>query len=91
MTRQYSSHFVKTLGWYESKNHLYIAMTYYPLGDLMAYLDENSVSEDGARQITIQILQGLSIMHQEGYAHRDIKPQVCRMITLFTSLCESVI
>lgn len=52
-------------------------MDYYPLGDLQAYLDDNSMSEDGARQIIVQILQGLAVMHGEGYAHRDIKPQVC--------------
>ena len=30
-----------------------------------------------ARDITQQLLQGLSFMHGSGYAHRDLKPAVC--------------
>ncbi|UNI19683.1 hypothetical protein JDV02_005855 [Purpureocillium takamizusanense] len=72
---RYSRHFVKTLGWYESKNYLYVTMEYFPAGDLQAYLDENPLAEDEARQIAIQVLRGLVLMHGEGYAHRDIKPK----------------
>lgn len=77
---RYSTHFVRTLGWYESKEHLYIAMEYFPAGDLKAYLNDNHLSEDEAQQITVQVLRGLEVMHRENYAHRDVKPQVRQFI-----------
>jgi serine/threonine protein kinase len=55
-------------------------MEYVPTGDLNAYLREHAaLPEDDARQITSQVLRGLVIMHGEGFAHRDIKPQVSKL------------
>jgi serine/threonine protein kinase len=52
-------------------------MEYFPAGDLCSYLDEHPpFLEDDCRQITSQVLRGLTFMHGEGFAHRDIKPQV---------------
>ncbi|WKT53720.1 Ankyrin repeat [Fusarium oxysporum f. sp. vasinfectum] len=74
---KYSKYFAKTLGWYESRDSLYIAMEYFPAGDLYSYLGEHPpFPEDDCRQITSQVLRGLAVMHGEGFAHRDIKPQV---------------
>ncbi|KAH7019604.1 kinase-like domain-containing protein [Ilyonectria destructans] len=73
---KYSKYFVKSLGWYEKKDSLCIAMEYVPTGDLQTYLcDHPALPEDDSRQITSQVLRGLAIMHGEGFAHRDIKPQ----------------
>ncbi|KAH8656798.1 kinase-like domain-containing protein [Ilyonectria robusta] len=73
---KYSKYFVKSLGWYENKDSLCIAMEYFPTGDLQTYLcDHPALPEDDSRQITSQVLRGLVIMHGEGFAHRDIKPQ----------------
>ena len=73
---RYSQYFVRTLGWYEKKEYVYIAMEYLPAGDLKAYLNDNTLSEDECRQIIFQVLKGLEEMHNERYAHRDVKPQV---------------
>jgi serine/threonine protein kinase len=59
-------------------------MEYMRGGDLEAsLLDlENSTTngpailEDDIKEITSQILEGLKIMHAEGFAHRDLKPKV---------------
>ncbi|KAM0513484.1 hypothetical protein ACHAPE_007746 [Trichoderma viride] len=73
--RRYSKCFVKLLGWYDTDSSLYIAMEYVPLGDLEKYMSDNgTMQEADARQVSFQILEGLSYMHREGFAHRDIKP-----------------
>jgi calcium/calmodulin-dependent protein kinase I len=71
---------VKLLGWYDTTDNLYIAMEYFPLGDLQNYMIEYSpIPEQDVREVIYQVLEGLHYMHHEGYAHRDIKPGVsCR-------------
>lgn len=51
-------------------------MEYLPLGDLQKYMVQ-PFAEDEAQQITLQLLEGLDFMHSDGFAHRDLKPQVC--------------
>jgi serine/threonine protein kinase len=53
-------------------------------GDLEANLldlessieNEPAILEEDIKEITSQILEGLKIMHPEGFAHRDLKPKV---------------
>ncbi|PNP39232.1 hypothetical protein TGAMA5MH_08909 [Trichoderma gamsii] len=74
--KRYSKCFVKFLGWYDDDaSNLYIAMEYLPLGDLQKYMDKHRlIDETNVREISFQVLEGLSYMHREGFAHRDIKP-----------------
>jgi serine/threonine protein kinase len=74
---QYSRYFVRSLGWYLSSNTLCIAMEYLAKGDLEIYLrNRPPLREIEYREIIRQVTKALQLMHQEGYAHRDIKPQV---------------
>ena len=57
-------------------------MEYLNLGDLQGYLKE-PLPELEARQITTQVLEGLSYMHENGFIHRDLKPGVCKKLLLF--------
>ncbi len=50
-------------------------MEYVPLGDLEPYL-KAPLPEPQARIITRQLLQGLAFMHENKFAHRDLKPGV---------------
>jgi calcium/calmodulin-dependent protein kinase I len=52
-------------------------MEYLPLGDLQSYL-HSCLPENEAQQISSQVLEGLSFMHESGFAHRDLKPEVCQ-------------
>ncbi|KAL7941059.1 kinase-like protein [Trichoderma barbatum] len=73
--KRYSKCFVKLLGWYDVDSSLYIAMEHFPLGDLQNYMSKTGpIDETDAREISFQVLEGLSYMHREGFAHRDIKP-----------------
>jgi serine/threonine protein kinase len=67
--------FVKSFGWYENHESVFIAMEYFPLGDLQNYLSL-PLAEKEVQQITSQVLEGLSFMHDNGFAHRDLKPTV---------------
>jgi serine/threonine protein kinase len=78
--------FVDFIGWFQNDDAMFLAMEYMPLGDLEQHLQEiaNSpihtgplLSEEEVQEISRQILEGLKIMHAEGFAHRDLKPQVC--------------
>jgi serine/threonine protein kinase len=52
-------------------------MEYFQHGDLHSHVSKGSpVSEPDAQDITYQIIKGLSYMHREGFAHRDLKPKV---------------
>ena len=62
-------------GWYESNHYVHIAMEYISHGDLREYL-EVMRPESEAKAITRQLLEGLLVIHQEGFAHRDLKPEV---------------
>ena len=50
-------------------------MEYISFGNFRSYL-KAKWSEDEAKDITRQLLEGLVIIHQEGFAHRDLKPEV---------------
>ncbi|KAK0722599.1 kinase-like domain-containing protein [Lasiosphaeria miniovina] len=73
---RYSRYFVKSLGWYLSDDSLCIAMEYLAKGDLETYLQGSPpLPEDECRHVISQVTKGLKLMHKEGFAHRDIKPQ----------------
>ena len=50
-------------------------MGYITHGHLRKYLEVER-SEREAKVITWQPLEGLVVIHQEGFAHRDLKPEV---------------
>jgi serine/threonine protein kinase len=62
-------------GWYEDENCIFLAMEYFPHGDLEGYISQG-ITEAGAKIICMQLLEGLSLMHRLGFTHRDLKPQV---------------
>lgn len=56
-------------------------MEYLKLGDLHDYLlsKDQPLPELKSRYIMFQILEGLDFMHNNGFAHRDLKPRVSRL------------
>ncbi|KAI9043586.1 kinase-like protein [Aspergillus affinis] len=73
---KYERAFVKSFGWYEGPDHLFIAMEYLELGDLHTYLQHKpALPEHEAKEVTFQILDGLFLMHDNEFAHRDMKPR----------------
>ena len=62
-------------------------MEYFPHGTLHDYLKAvgSPMPEKEAREVTVQLLEGLVFMHAQNYAHRDLKPSVS--IPLKFSMC----
>lgn len=50
-------------------------MEYMPLGDLTSFV-EKGIPEQEVKVITLQLLEGISLMHKHSLAHRDLKPAV---------------
>lgn len=56
-------------------------MEYCSHGDLKHYLqDFRTLTEEETQEVTLQVLGGLSLMHEAGFAHRDVKPAVRRQM-----------
>ncbi|CAI7615037.1 unnamed protein product [Penicillium pancosmium] len=73
---KYERCFVKSFGWYSTPENLFISMEYLKLGDLHDYLlDRPPLSESQAQDISYQILEGLQMMHENEFMHRDLKPK----------------
>jgi serine/threonine protein kinase len=52
-------------------------MEYFQNGDLHKVIENfGPCTESGAKRITMQLLEGLDVMHEMGFTHRDLKPQV---------------
>jgi serine/threonine protein kinase len=61
-------------------------MEYCELGDLHSYLvSAPPLLETEAQDITFQILEGINYMHENNFAHRDLKPKVRSQIDPFQS------
>ncbi|KAI9690150.1 MAG: hypothetical protein M1822_009111 [Bathelium mastoideum] len=72
---KYEACFVKSFGWYDDPEAIFIALEYCPHGDLHRFLSRTSSLPVGeAQELTRQILEGLHDMHENGFAHRDLKP-----------------
>ena len=62
-------------GWFEGPETLYIAMEYLEGGDLTKHIG-TPLPQETVKNISKQMLEGLEVMHQQGIAHRDLKPAV---------------
>ena len=66
--------FVDFLGWWDNRDSVFLAMEYFPLGNLEDNILSGPPNVPATNDILVQLLEGLDIMHAEGFAHRDLKP-----------------
>jgi serine/threonine protein kinase len=59
---------------------MYFAMEYVKHGDLSKLINKSSapIAESDVKSISRQILDGLKVMHDNNFCHRDLKPEVIR-------------
>lgn len=65
-------------GWSRNSDTLFLAMEYFPLGDLKRHIEDKMLEEGEVKKITYDVLVGLQVMHAANMVHRDVKPQVHR-------------
>jgi serine/threonine protein kinase len=67
--------FVEYFGWYENDDYVFIIMEYIQHGDLGSCL-KVPLPENETREVTFQVAEGLEELHNNGFVHRDLKPEV---------------
>ncbi|KAK4639880.1 hypothetical protein QC761_700980 [Podospora bellae-mahoneyi] len=73
--KHYDPFFVRTFGWFENQESVFLAMEYLPSGDLERFRRSSPpLSESDTSLIVWQLIQGVRHMHDAGFAHRDLKP-----------------
>ena len=63
-------------GWFESDSSIFLVMEFFGNGDLAQHIP-NISTKDEVWKITTDLFEGLNIIYTKGFAHRDLKPQVC--------------
>ncbi len=53
---------------------------YIGRGDLSRYIS-TGLQELEIKQITVDLLEAMHVLHEKGFAHRDIKPEVLENLT----------
>lgn len=61
---------------FQDETNLYLIMDYYPGGDLLTLISkyDDLLPEDMSRFYAAEIIKAISVLHDMGYIHRDIKP-----------------
>jgi serine/threonine protein kinase len=76
MRRIDNPHVMEMMGYIDTQSHVIIKMPIMFGGDLLQRIRDSPqkrLSEADSKFFILQILRGLSYMHQKGIAHRDVK------------------
>jgi serine/threonine protein kinase len=69
-------HIIQILDFFEEKDYFFMVMDYMRGGDVFdRIVEKNQYTEKDARDLSISLLKAVCFLHQQGVAHRDLKPQ----------------
>jgi serine/threonine protein kinase len=74
LTRRSMSRTLSAYGWFQIDDAMFLAMEYVPYGDLRNLTEP--CPEHQATKIARQLLSGLKYLHEDGFAHHDLEPEV---------------
>jgi serine/threonine protein kinase len=75
MSRCYHPNVLFLLDFLEDQSNFYLVTEYCPGGDLGRVIrDARFLDESDARRFFRQLIDGLTAVHGQGFAHRDVKP-----------------
>ena len=60
---------------FATSSKIFLVIEYVEGGELLKYLNENTLQEDEARYFFKQLVEGLQFCHTNGVCHRDLKPE----------------
>lgn len=67
---------VRVVSFFEANNTAYLVMDYEEGESLAQYLpDHPALSESAVLAIMLPLIEGLEVLHRDGFIHRDIKPE----------------
>jgi len=72
------AYIVSVQDFFEANGTAYLVMEYYEGKTLEAYLEEQPdgrMGPEAATEVMLRVLDGLKAVHEEGYLHRDVKPE----------------
>jgi serine/threonine protein kinase len=71
-----SPHLVRTCDIFDTPTQTYVVMEYLAGGELLDLITDNDhLSERTARHVLRQVLRAVLYLHEQGIAHRDVKPE----------------
>lgn len=77
---------------FQDTQYVYLAMEYVPGGDFRTLLNNSGVlKEEHARFYISEMFAGVNELHQLGYIHRDLKPEVrtCFLLSSMINLLSA--
>lgn len=66
---------MKLFEYYQNEEAFFLISEYYEGGELLDYINKNTITEQFAVKIMRQLLQAVSYLHCKRIIHRDIKPE----------------
>ena len=81
---------IKTIDLIQTNDQWCIVLEYLSGGDMMTFLLDHTLSSSETFFYFSQLLNGVRYLHQMGIAHKDLKPENCKLLEIQQSIIECI-